>query len=113
MKEQNSITRRLLVKSSVLGLLIVSVPNIVYSKNILAATSDSDPSDVSPHDRYPVIKLEIASEVVGVAHFNLSRLKELVNPRTELAKANWDWGFGDWESPIAAASHVGRKDIVD
>jgi hypothetical protein len=113
MKEQHPISRRMLVKSSVLGLLVSSVPNIVYSKNILSITSDNSPSDVSPHERYPAIQLEIASEVVGVAHFNLDRLKALVNARPELAKANWDWGFGDWESAIAAASHVGRKDIVD
>ena len=113
MKEQNSISRRLLVKSSVLGLLAASVPNIVYSKNILSITSDNSTSDASPHDRYPAIQLAIASEVVGVAHFNLERLKELVDPRPELAKAEWDWGFGDWESAIAAASHVGRRDIAD
>ena len=101
MKEQNSISRRRLVKSSVLGLLVASMPNIVYSKNILSLTSDNDPSDASPHDRYPAIQLGIASEVVGVAHFNLDRLKELVNPRPELAKAAWDWGFGDWESTIS------------
>lgn len=112
MKEQNSISRRMLVKSSALGLLVASVPNIVYSKNILPVTSDNGP-EASPHDRYPAIRLEIASEVVGVSHFNLDRLKELVNPRPELAKADWDWGFGDWESAIAAASHVGRKDIAD
>lgn len=113
MKKQNSISRRLLVKSSVFGLLAASLPNIVYSKNILSVTSDNGSSDASPHDRYPAIQLTIASEVVGVAHFNLDRLKELVDPRPELAKAEWDWGFGDWESAIAAASHVGRKDIVD
>lgn len=113
MKKQNSISRRLLVKSSVLGLLAASVPNIVYSKNILPVSSDNDFPDAFPHDRYPAIQLTIASEVVGVAHFNLDRLKELVDIRPELAKADWDWGFGDWESAIAAASHVGRKDIVD
>ena len=66
-----------------------------------------------PHERYPAIPLEIAAEVVGVAHFNLQRLKELVDPRPELANAIWDWGFGDWESAMGAASHVGRRDIVD
>lgn len=113
MKKQHLASRRMIIKSSVLGLLAASAPNIIYSKNILSMTSDNAPLDTSPHDRYPAIQLEIASEVVGVSHFNLDRLKELVNHRPELAKANWDWGFGDWESAIAAASHVGRKDIVD
>jgi len=103
MKNFNGISRRTMVKSSVFGILASTIPSIANSKNLIAA----------PHDRYPAIKLDIASEVVGVAHFNLDRLKELVNPRPELARAIWDWGFGDWESAIDAASHVGRKDIVD
>jgi hypothetical protein len=113
MKEQHSVSRRMLVKSSVLGLLAASVPNIVHAKNIISVTPENIPSDTPPHDRYPAIQLEIASEVVGVAHFNLERLKELVDARPELAKSHWDWGFGDWESAIGAASHVGRKDIAD
>jgi hypothetical protein len=113
MKQPVLLSRRLLVKSSVLGFLSAAAPGIVYSKNILHNTSRKGYSDASPHDRYPAIQLTVASEVVGVAHFNLQRLKVLVDPRPELAKAEWDWGFGDWESAIAAASHVGRKDIAD
>ena len=37
----------------------------------------------------------------------------MVNKRPELARANWDWAFGDWESALGAASHVGRRDIVE
>jgi hypothetical protein len=66
-----------------------------------------------PHARYPAIDDEIVSEVVGVSHFNIDRLKELVDPRPELARATWDWAFGDWETAIGAASHVGRRDIVE
>jgi hypothetical protein len=113
MKAEKPFSRRMLVKSSFLGMLVAAVPNIVYSKNITPATPGYGAVDGSPHDRHPAIQLEIASEVVGVAHFNMDRLKELVNARPELAKANWDWGFGDWESAIGAASHVGRRDIVD
>lgn len=113
MNKQNQFPRRLLVKSSLFGLLAAAVPAIVYSKNILPADTGNDPADAVPHDRYPAIQLSVASEVVGVSHFDLKRLKELVEPRPELAKAEWDWGYGDWESAIGAASHVGRKDIVD
>ncbi|MEO6719622.1 MAG: hypothetical protein ABIN67_04610 [Ferruginibacter sp.] len=110
--KSNSPMRRVLLKSSVFGLLSVCMPNIIFSRDIKSSASGNRMPG-SPHDRYPAILLEIASEVVGVSHFNLVRLKELVDPRPELAKASWDWGFGDWESAIGAASHVGRKDIVD
>ena len=102
----------MVVKSSAFGLLTTIVPNILYAKDIIAFGNENQ--DKTPTDyRYPAILLEVASEIVGVSHFNLDRLKEIVDPRPELAKASWDWGFGDWESAIAAASHVGRKDIIE
>ena len=53
------------------------------------------------------------ADVVGSSHFNFDHVKELVNHRPELARANWDWSFGDWESALGAASHVGRRDIAE
>lgn len=101
----------MLLRTSALGLLTIAVPHAAYSKTIPGLATAA--LEGSPHDRYPAIELSVASEVVGVSHFNLDRLKQLVDPRPELAKAVWDWGFGDWESAIDAASHVGRKDIVN
>ena len=62
---------------------------------------------------FPAQDPAVVQEVVTVAHFDLDRLKALVEPRPTLAKANWDWGFGDWESALGAASHMGRKDIAE
>jgi hypothetical protein len=112
MKEKNVISRRVLVKSSLLGLVALPIQNIVYAKSIFS-TAGKTINEVKEPKRYPAIAEEITNEVVGVSHFNLDRLKELVNKRPELARATWDWGFGDWETAIGAASHVGRKDIVD
>ncbi len=64
------------------------------------------------HTNYPSIESEIVSEVVGKSHFDLDRVKELVDARPELARATWDWGFGDFETAVGAAAHVGRRDIV-
>lgn len=105
-------SRRWAIKSSVLGILSVSVPNVIYAKNILEP--DPELQDGTPlPSRYPSIDDEIVSEVVGKSHFDLERVKELVDHRPELARANWDWAFGDWESAIGAAAHVGRRDIVE
>jgi hypothetical protein len=112
MENQNAFSRRVLVKSSVLGLLILPIHNVIRAKNIFHI-NESNTNDLKEPKRYPAIIEEITSEVVGVSHFNLDRLKELVNKRPELARATWDWGFGDWETAIGAASHVGRKDIVE
>ena len=111
MENQNAFSRRVLIKSSVLGLLILPIHNVIRAKNIFNI-NESNTNDLKEPKRYPAIIEEITSEVVGVSHFNLDRLKELVNKRPELARATCDWGFGDWETAIGAASHVGRKDIV-
>jgi hypothetical protein len=52
-------------------------------------------------------------EVVATAHGNFARLKELVDARPALARAAVDWGFGDWEDALGAASHMGRRDIAE
>jgi hypothetical protein len=51
--------------------------------------------------------------MVGVSHGNLPRVKELVSARPSLARATWDWGFGDWESALGAASHTGHRAIAE
>jgi DNA-binding winged helix-turn-helix (wHTH) protein len=73
----------------------------------ISNTAGDPPANFPQHD-YGVVK-----EVVTVSHGNLARLKELVNPRPALARVSWDWGFGDRESPIDAASHVGNRPIAE
>lgn len=56
---------------------------------------------------------EMVKEMVTVSHGNLKRVKELVEAHPSLAKASWDWGFGDWEAAVDAASHVGNREIAE
>lgn len=56
---------------------------------------------------------ERVRSVVGASHSNLERVRELVLEQPALAKASWDWGFGDWESALGAASHTGRREIAE
>ena len=64
------------------------------------------------HDAFPRHDPALAREIVGVSHSNVTRVKELVSARPALARAAWEWGFGDWESALGAASHVGNKEIA-
>jgi len=61
---------------------------------------------------FPTQQPELIQEFVAVAHFNAARVKELVGRQATLAKATWDWGFGDWETALGAASHVGNREIA-
>lgn len=65
-----------------------------------------------PRPGYPSLDPELARAVVGASHFNLDRVRELVTAQPELARASWDWGFGDWETALGAASHTGRREIA-
>jgi hypothetical protein len=51
--------------------------------------------------------------MVTVAHFDLQRVKDLVKAHPSLTKASWDWGFGDWETTLGAASHMGNRAIAE
>jgi hypothetical protein len=67
----------------------------------------------TPGSDFPTHDPTVVREVVGVSHGNFARLKELVDRQPALARAAWDWGFGDWESALGAASHVGNREIAE
>jgi hypothetical protein len=54
----------------------------------------------------------LVREVVANAHGKLARVTELLDQEPRLVNAAWDWGGGDWETPLGAAAHMGRADIV-
>jgi len=64
-------------------------------------------------DVFPVLPPQLALDTLDAAHFDLSALKALVDARPSLANAAVDWGFGDWETPLAAASHMGNRPIAE
>lgn len=64
-------------------------------------------------DLFPTHPPELVREVVTVAHWDLKRVKELVEARPSLARAAWDWGFGDWEDALGAASHMGNRAMAE
>lgn len=63
-------------------------------------------------DEFPTQTPALAREMVGVSHGNLARVRELLALHPTLANAAWDWGFGDWETALGAASHMGNVDIA-
>jgi len=66
-----------------------------------------------PDDAFPSQHPAVVKEMVQVSHFNLARVRELVQQRPDLAKASWDWGYGDWETALGAASHTGNRAIAE
>lgn len=58
------------------------------------------------------LDLERVRETVLVAHSDLNVLKGLVEAEPALANACHDWGAGDFETALGAASHTGQKEIA-
>jgi hypothetical protein len=67
----------------------------------------------SPADALPAQDPALVKDVVGASHGNLTRVQELVARHPALARASIDWGFGDWETCLDAAAHVGNKPIAE
>jgi hypothetical protein len=50
---------------------------------------------------------------VGNAHGDLEAVRQALSDEPALVNAAWDWGNGDWETGLGAASHMGRRDIAE
>jgi hypothetical protein len=63
-------------------------------------------------DKIPALEASLVEEFVGNAHGNFARVKELLDQHPNLVNAAWDWGGGDFETALGAASHMGNKQIA-
>jgi hypothetical protein len=64
-------------------------------------------------EKPPPIDSELVAEFVLKAHGDLAVVKQLLEQEPAIVNAAWDWGGGDWETGLGAASHVGRRDIAE
>lgn len=89
----------------------LSALGVLFAAKAWGQSPASPPSFAS--DVFPAQDPALAKEVVGVSHRDFKRVRELVERQPALARASIDWGFGDWEACIDAASHVGNKPIAE
>ena len=99
--------RRFLVCASAATL---APPLIALGAAEAPAGASTDGAPDRPH--LPRQDPEVVRQVVGASHRDLEVVKSLVDRQPALANATIDWGFGDWEMAIDAASHTGQKEIA-
>jgi hypothetical protein len=75
--------------------------------------SDALPGKLTVSEGFPTQSAALAREMVTVSHFDLKRVQQLLETHPSLARAAWDWGFGDWETALGAASHMGNRPIAE
>ena len=52
-------------------------------------------------------------QFVGDSHGDIDAVRAALTADSTLANAAWDWGDGDWETALGAASHMHRRDIAE
>lgn len=75
-------------------------------------TKTPPPGVAKPPAKPPALPPDQVQATVGHAHRSLEKLRELVEAAPLLANACWDWGGGDFETPLEAAAHTGGRDIA-
>jgi hypothetical protein len=84
----------------------------LFSGTAALALFGAEPASPIP-DTFPRQAADMVQEMVIVSHGNAKRVRELVEAHPALARAAMDWGFGDWEDALGAASHVGNREIAE
>ncbi len=73
---------------------------------------------IAPHalaqtqDPEPKLDKAIVQEFVGAGHRDMDKVKSLLQAHPTLLKAAHDWKYGDFETALGAASHVGYKELA-
>lgn len=99
-------------RSLLVGMPAMAGVIVFESAAAQAQTAAADEPDAASLGAFPAQSPELVREMVGVSHGNVARVRELLEQSPALAKAAWDWGFGDWETALGAASHVGNREIA-
>ena len=60
----------------------------------------------------PQLDKELVATFVGAGHRDLKKVQELLEEHPTLINAAHDWKYGDFETCLGAACHVGRKELA-
>jgi len=74
---------------------------------------DYEAPKFTPSWKNPQINRLLIQDFVIFAHTDLEMVKKLTEKEPALVLAIINWGAADWESGLGAASHMGRRDIVE
>jgi len=92
---------------------LVGLPAVPILGLSLGATQAADPAVAGTPSGFPATEPELVKALVTVAHTDVVEVRRLVEKQPSLARAAWDWGFGDWETGLGAASHTGRREVAE
>jgi hypothetical protein len=94
----NTISRNHFLTRSLIGSIGLAIPALTFAQQA--------------QDKPAPLNVDLVRDFVGASHSNLVKVKELLETEPHLLHASVDWGWGDFESGIEAAGHVGNKEIA-
>jgi hypothetical protein len=75
-------------------------------------TRDYPTPGFNPRWAKPQINRLLVQDFVIYAHMDMEMVKKLLDKEPMLVNSFMDWGGGDWESALGAASHMGNRDMA-
>jgi hypothetical protein len=100
-------SRRTFLKRSTVGWgALAAFPLFASVPEISALVPADDPER-------PRQRLDRVQTFVRAAHTDLPKVKEMLAQEPALLHASWDWGNGDWENALEAASHKANHAMAD
>jgi hypothetical protein len=102
----NASRRQFIVVSSALAASTLASQLFAQQPDAAPGVPKAPPKPPSP----PADKVR---EAVGQSHRSLAAVRALIDETPLLVNACWDWGGGDFETPLQAAAHTGQRDIAE
>ncbi len=102
-------TRRTFLQTSAALLAAGLLPRRILAQPKPAEAKKN--KDIPP--KPPSLDPEKVRGIVGAAHGNLEKVRSYVAENPLLVNACWDWGGGDFETPLQAAAHMGHRHIAE
>jgi hypothetical protein len=97
--------------------LSAETPTVAPMPHLMPAqapfTRDYPAPTFQPSWKNPQINRLLVQDFVIFAHMDLDMVKKLLEGEPGLLHSHMDWGGGDFESALGAASHMGRRDIAE
>jgi hypothetical protein len=92
---------------------VLVATGFVLDRASAAETDPAPPGIAKAPVKPPALPPEKVQAIVSQAHRSLEKVRELVEETPLLANASWDWGGGDFETPLEAAAHTGGREIAE
>jgi len=105
-------SRRSFLKYSTIAGAGLALPSLAVTQNYLPDSVLQKNRDFAGDKGTPLAP-GLVQEFVRFSHFNLEYVKQAVAAEPRLIYASWDWGGGDYETGLGAASHVGNRAIAE